>query len=120
MTHEQHRTSLTHLIAQASKTWHGLKVGQPDWGPRSYSIAFTADIRRQGLKVHLIFNAYWEPLMFELPSLQGGRPWQRWIDTSLDSPHDIVDWRAAPRVMGHEYAAADRSVVVLYAGSDAR
>jgi len=37
-------------------------------------------------------NAYWEPLSFELPPLDGGaHPWRRRIDTFFDSPHDIVE-----------------------------
>jgi len=37
-------------------------------------------------------NAYWEPLSFELPPLDGGaHPWRRRIDAFLDSPHDIVE-----------------------------
>jgi isoamylase len=40
----------------------------------------------------------------------------RWIDTFLDSPHDIVDWERAPPVTSHGYRAGPRSVVVLFAG----
>jgi glycogen operon protein len=67
---------------------------------------------------HVILNAYWEPLDFELPSLPGGarHPWRRWIDTFLDSPHDIADWDQAPSVSGQTYRAEPRSVVVLLAG----
>ena len=31
--HERQRMSLTQLIQQAKKSWHGVKLGQPDWGP---------------------------------------------------------------------------------------
>ena len=67
---------------------------------------------------YLILNAYWEPLDFELPSVNSGDrdSWRRWIDTSLDSPHDIVPWQTAPSVPGHTYRAEARSVVVLFAG----
>jgi len=66
---------------------------------------------------HVILNAYWVPLEFELPSLGRGPDdsWRRWIDTSLDSPHDIVDWQCATMVPGHIYRAEPRSVVVLFA-----
>ena len=68
--------------------------------------------------MHLILNAYWEPLEFELPSVSddGRRAWRRWIDTFLDSPDDIVDWERAPLVTGHTYRAEPRSVVLLFAG----
>jgi glycogen operon protein len=61
-------------------------------------------------------NAYWEPLEFELPSLdgRGGGPWRRWIDTALEAPLDIVDWQAATAKSGRTYRVEARSVVVLF------
>ena len=111
--HERQRVSLNQLIREANKAWHGVKLGQPDWTDHSHSLAFSAEIRRQGLIFHLIVNAYWEPLDFELPRL--GNPWRRWIDTSLDTPHDIVEWQAAPSTSGSAYRTGPRSVVVLFA-----
>jgi isoamylase len=116
VSHEQRRTSLTELIAQANKAWHGVKLGQPDWGEGSHSIAFGAELKAENLVFHLILNAHWEPLDFELPPTAAGNPWRRWIDTMLPSPEDIVEWRAAPPVSDHTYRAGPRSVVVLYAG----
>ena len=69
--HERRRVTLDQLIRQANKAWHGVKLGQPDWSDHSHSLAFEAELRREGLRVYLILNAYSEPLEFELPS--GGR-----------------------------------------------
>ena len=115
---EPQRTSLNQLLRGANKAWHGTQLGQPDWRECSHSIAATAEIRQDQLLVHLILNAYWEPLDFELPPLHKGseNPWRRWIDTALDTPHDIVPWPTAPAVPGHTYRAEARSVVVLCAG----
>jgi glycogen operon protein len=68
--------------------------------------------------VHLILNAYWEPLDFELPQVDGPseNPWRRWIDTALDSPHDITPWETAEPVPADVYRAGSRSVVMLFAG----
>jgi glycogen operon protein len=64
----------------------------------------------------VILNAYWEPLDFELAPLSGSDPlWRRWVDTSLESPDDIVEWDAAPPVPGHAYRAGPRSVAALFA-----
>jgi glycogen operon protein len=112
--HEQKRTSLTALLDQAKKAWHGVELLQPDWGDNSHSLALGAELQREGLCFHLILNAYWEPLRFQLPRLEGPS-WLRWIDTSLDSPEDIVPWQEAPPVEGDAYQAMDRSVVMLYA-----
>jgi glycogen operon protein len=117
--HERQRMSLNQLIAQATKAWHGVKLEQPDWARSSHVIAFGAELRREGLRVHLMLNAYWEPLDFELPPGEEGGPgaWRRWIDTSRESPEDIVPWEAAPAVAGRTYRAEARSMVVLYARS---
>jgi isoamylase len=115
--HERERMSLNRLIQAANKAWHGARLNQPDWSDHSRSLALTAEIRREKLLLHLILNAYWEPLDFELPSLgQGGKqPWRRWVDTALESPDDIVPWEKARGVSGLTYRAESRSVVVLYA-----
>jgi glycogen operon protein len=70
------------------------------------------------LGFYLIMNAYWEPLDFELPAVtHDGGTWRRWIDTALESPNEIVEWRSAVAVPGQIYRAEGRSVVMLAAGS---
>jgi isoamylase len=119
--HERQRVTLTELIRRASKAWHGVKPWQPDWGDHSHSLALVAELKHEGLRVYLILNAYWKPLDFELPPVgdASARPWLRWIDTSLESPQDIVSWRMAPAVSGPTYRTAARSVVVLFQRDDA-
>jgi len=112
---ERQRVMLTTLLRQATTAWHGVNLWRPDWSSNSHSLALSADLRRAGLKMHLIMNAYWEPLDFEIPAPEGGRTWRRWIDTSLDSPDDIVPWLDAPAFTGAAYRAAPRSVIVLWA-----
>jgi len=115
--HERQRMSLNQMIRQANRAWHGVKLHEPDWSPQSHSIVFTIEIRKEGFLVHFILNAYWEPLEFELPPMnnEAGNTWRRWIDTALDSPHDIVPWKTAPSISGLSYRAEARSVVVLFA-----
>jgi isoamylase len=118
MTHERQRWSLNELIRQSSKTWHGVKVGQPDWGEHSHAFALEARLRQEGIRIYLILNAYWEPLEFELPPVgDGARPWCRWIDTALDAPQDINPWETAASLSGRTYQLAAHSVVVLLEGS---
>jgi isoamylase len=109
--------SLNQILREANKAWHGVKLGQPDWGNASHSLALSAEARNRKVLIHFILNAYWEPLEFELPRIGGDDrdPWCRWIDTTFDSPHDIVDWEAAPTAPGHSYRAGPRSVAVLFA-----
>ena len=113
--HEHQRISLNQLIRRADKTWHGVRVGQPDWASESHSLAFEAVIEPEQLRVYIFLNAYWEPLDFELPLVGShASSWRRWIDTSFDSPLDICPWDDAPVLSGRIYRAAARSVVVLF------
>ena len=114
--HERQRVSLSRLLQQAQKTWHGVRLGQPDWGHDSHSLALEAEVRQEGICIYLILNAYWEPLDFELPLGNDGGPgaWRRWIDTALGSPEDIVPWQMAPSLCGPTYRAEARTVVVLF------
>jgi len=111
------RMSLTQLLEQANIVWHGVKLGQPDWSHHSHSLAVTAETREEGLVFHMMLNAYWEALDFELPpaGADPGRQWRRWIDTALETPNDIVAWREAPFVSGPTYRVESRSVAVVFA-----
>jgi isoamylase len=64
---------------------------------------------------HVIFNAYWEPLTFELPPVaaERGQVWRRCIDTALASPDDIRTLDTAPAVGEATYVVQPRSVVAL-------
>jgi glycogen operon protein len=115
---EQRGISLTELLAGAKMAWHGVKLNQPDWGTDSRCVAFGAELRQEKLVFHLILNAFWEPLEFELPKLDNGGSWRRWIDTSQKSPNDIVEWKKAPSIAGNTYKAGSRSVVMLWADSN--
>jgi isoamylase len=114
--HERQRVTLNQLIRQADMIWHGVRLHEPDRCHSSHSVAFTARLTRERMLLHVILNAYWEPLEFELPSIADGAcdPWRRWIDTFLDSPHDIADWEGALSVPGQTYRTEPRSVVVLF------
>jgi glycogen operon protein len=115
---ERRRLSLNDFLRASKHCWHGVKLGQPDWGTSSHSLVFDAELQEEKLHFYLILNAYWDTLTFELPPLtDAGDGWRRWIDTALDTPQDIVDWQEAAPVPGQVYEAGARSVVVLLAGS---
>jgi glycogen operon protein len=65
--------------------------------------------------IHLMMNAYWEDLEFEVPSVAvfPGYAWKRWIDTFRDSPEDICSWDDATVVRETIYKVQSRSLVVL-------
>jgi len=116
---QRQRMPLIDLIREGIKGWHGVKLNQPDWSEHSHSIALSVGLKKAGLVAYLIFNAYWEPLEFELPPIEAGYgSWRRWIDTFRDSPEDIVPWLEAPIVPENIYRAGPRSVIVLWAAAD--
>ena len=113
---ERQRISLNRLLRGTNLTWHGIKVGQPDWQKSSHSIALTVEMPDESVIVHLLANAYWEALDFELPQIgRAGISWRRWINTALDSPQDIVYWEAPLPVPSSAVRAEPLSVIVLFA-----
>jgi isoamylase len=77
--------------------------GEATSGVHSRSVAFEAMLQREGLRVYLILNAFWRPLVFELPPIGDRGPWCRWIDTTLESPQDVVPRPTAPVWPGATY-----------------
>lgn len=115
---ERERKSLSQLLRDSHIIWHGGKLNQPDWGDDSHSLAFSAEIHSERLIFHWILNAYWESLDFEVPAVRDpGAKWRRWVDTTLETPQDIVGWKEAPLIAGATYTVGPRSVVVLVAQS---
>jgi glycogen operon protein len=110
--------TLTEVLHKANIQWHGIKLNRPDWGDSSHTLAFTVRRMSGELIFHVMLNAYWEPLSFDLPPLAPAFDpgWRRWLDTFLESPEDICAESEAPAVAGESYLVQPRSVAVLYAG----
>jgi hypothetical protein len=51
--------TLIHRLRKSSKSWHGVKLNQPDW---------SAEIVKNRVFIHWILNTLREPLDFELPT----------------------------------------------------
>jgi glycogen operon protein len=60
-----------------------------------------------------MLNAYWEPLMFELPGLGLRDRWHRIVDTSVAPPRDFCYPDEAPVFESDRYPVGARSSVVL-------
>lgn len=54
---EQHHLSLNQLLACAVKTWHGVKIGEPDWSFCTQH-RVEAHMPDENVITHVIFNAY--------------------------------------------------------------
>lgn len=109
--------TLDEMLHRSQAEWHGTRLNHPGWDSRSHSIAATFRGLAGRFLVHLIVNAFWGALEFELPDTGDGfgGGWRRLIDTSLPSPDDIHDWGSAPLVHGSTYPVQSRSVVALFA-----
>jgi glycogen operon protein len=107
--------SLNEVLRGARLWWHGVRLNQPDWGENSHCLACTLQSADGRLAMHAMWNAYWEPLDFELPQTEGepALKWLRWLDTALPAPDDLCDLAYAPEASGPVYRVAPRSVAVL-------
>ena len=95
-------------------SWHGVEPGQPDWGPDSRSFAVTVTSTAQRFRWHLMANAWWEPLRFDLPPADAGdRTWRQWIDTAQESPAEILAWGEGHPVERGHCQLAPRSIQVV-------
>ncbi|HVN37311.1 MAG TPA: glycogen debranching protein GlgX [Myxococcota bacterium] len=108
--------SLNELLREGEIQLHGVRLNAPDRSRESHSFAVTVRSRRRVGTIHAMFNAYWEPLVFELPPvIPGHPPWRRWIDTYQDAPNDIHELAFGPPVQGPTYTVQARSIVTLFA-----
>ena len=62
-------------------------------------LAFSLGHAEGGDYLHVMLNAYWEPLAFELPPLKGKERWSRIVDTAL---------RFAQRLLRQGQASGDQ------------
>ena len=108
--------TLNELLRRQPVQWHGVKLNSPDWGNESHTLAATVRLLGYPLQLHIIINAYWETLEFEIPPLnQAQESWRRCVDTFLDPPADICGWANAPTLQGSTCRVQPRSVVLLLA-----
>ncbi len=94
-------------------TWHGVRLAEPEWGENSHSLAYELLHEESGEHLQVMLNAFWEPLVFAVPSAEEGHCWRRLVDTAIESPEDFCD-PPAPLAGGQEkYTCQARSSVVL-------
>lgn len=119
-TQSLHIFKKDHLLCQMKTAcgcprliWHGTKLNLPDWSNDSHTLAFSLHDPLTEEHLHVIFNAYWKPLIFELPPPPQGKVWHRIIDTASDTNPLVLPEHSTPH-LASTYRAAERSAVVLY------
>jgi len=105
--------TLTRFLRHARIEWHGVRLGKPDWGPQSHSIAATFQEPDGPALAYFAANAWKEPLVFELPVVESG--WHLMVDTFLPAPDDIRTWEEAAVIETSTYLLNPYSVVFLAA-----
>ena len=93
------------------RQWHGVELSKPDWAAWSRTTATSLHMGPRGALLWIGFNAYNEPLNFELPV--PASPWMQLIDTSLPAGEDFPA-QAVP-FEGVDIPLASRSMVLLLA-----
>ncbi len=98
----------------ADVTWHGADLNEPPWDDaQSRILAFTLTAVEPGeTDLHVMFNMSDAKVDMQLPELKG-RKWYRAVDTSRQSPHDIVETQKQNMVCNRRYPVTERTVVVL-------
>jgi len=100
-------------------SWHGTKLGEPDWTGQKRTLAFQLHGAHGQPDFHVLFNSHWEWQSFQLPPAAGPWRWHRLVDTNLESPEDIVaDEDAVLLRPADHYVLAPRSTVILIAPSE--
>ena len=108
--------TLPEILQPATITWHGKELEKPDWSESSRSVALTIESPTKWY--HLIFNAYWESIGFQIPSLpKRSTGWKRIIDTSQPSPMDIDLDPPSKRLTSYQVAARSSILLVGDAGA---
>jgi isoamylase len=99
-----------------SLNWHGTSLSEPNWNSGSHWLALHLSEAYAGKEldhIYLMTNAYWEPISFALPRVEGWH-WCRVVDTSLAAPLDIVDPGHEQKLTPQDcYLLQPRSTVVL-------
>lgn len=96
--------------------WHGVRLGQPDWSDASHSLAYSLRLPDGSEHLHVVMNAFWEALVFELPRLPADRAWHRLLHTGLSAPEDISPPERAPQIWEPQIELPSRSICVLWEG----
>ncbi|MEL6332750.1 MAG: glycogen debranching protein GlgX [Cyanobacteria bacterium J06626_26] len=102
-------------ILEPAIVWHGVRLGNPDWSHYSHSLAYTLSYRKHNELLHIMLNAFHNPLTFELPPLPAGQHWRRIVDTALAAPEDFCPVEAAPKIDSNIYQVEPRASVILMA-----
>jgi len=93
-------------------TWHGAKIETPLWDePNNQLLAFTlAGIDEPD--IHVIINMSHQQTLCELPEIEG-KIWCLSVDTSENSPKDIITWPNQKPMRDKTFLVNDKTIAVF-------
>jgi isoamylase len=94
--------------------WHGIHLNKPDWEWSSHSLAGTLVDPEAKESLHIMINAYWKEMEFEIPVIKSGNKWRLIVDTAREYPEDFNYIHEASLITHTHYLVHPRSVVMLY------
>ncbi len=100
-----------HALKTTYFSFHGIEIGKTDWGYHSHALAFNLKNPKYTEQLHVMINAFWEPLSFQLPN-KGITRWKKVLDTSKPSPYDFVNKDQGEKVKDFECLVDSRSIVI--------
>ena len=99
-------------------SWHGLKIGQPDWSENSkwLGLLYSTHPKTGDPDIYLMFNSDNRKKQFELPKPKFGKQWRLFIDTFKNSPYDVYEENKMPVLKNqNQYIIGPYSIGVLMA-----
>lgn len=97
-------------------SWHSCQLNKPNFNDHEATVlAFTlAGLTAEEPDMHVMMNMDYRDMKFEIPQLSDGRVWHRYVDTSLESPDDILEIGQTKPLASQEYYILEtHSIVVL-------
>tara|TARA_Y100001968_G_scaffold332673_1_gene391756 strand:- start:54 stop:2117 length:2064 start_codon:yes stop_codon:yes gene_type:complete len=88
--------------------WHGIKLGEPDWGSWSHTISYSLNIANKGPIAWIGLNAYEQKMHFELPKTKSS--WVKVFDTSIFNENNLSEQSALNQT---KISLEDRSMVLM-------
>lgn len=95
-------------------SWHGVKLNKPDWSKNSKSLAFTLFHPEANETIHVMVNAYWKSLNFQIPAVKG-KHWYIVVDTAASAPNDFFASGNGEVANKKSISVQDRSIIILMA-----
>ena len=102
----------TEDIDEPHIAWHGVELNKPDWSKNSKSLAFSLFHPEANEVIHVMVNAYWKSLKFQIPVLKR-KQWHKVVDTSASSPNDFANVGEGEIVNRKFMNVMDRSIIIL-------